>query len=304
MDGWEDFEIIENLGSRNHRKFNEVKHVRNRKTGTDGVLKRCVKTKQNQHLIPLIRQEAGLNFDSPCLPHTLAFEETETEIWMIRNFQKGIGLDRFWAQLPKKQRSRVCIQLLEKLIPLFEEIQEKAIVHADVKPSNLIIDANGKDFDVKLIDFGISIDLKKSVDRSTLFALGFSAPELILNKIHLVNHTTDLFALGTTLWFLCTGKLPLSHPNPGIMTNLQITHPLPINKQIPAELKAVLPKMCFKHSFHLPPNLLPATEVDAYLSNAMQQRFQSITEILEVIHEVQQRENKRIFYQLFRKRTT
>lgn len=299
MEDWKDFEIAGSLGSRNHRKFNEVKLVRNRLTGEFGVLKHAVKTTQNQHLIPFVRQEAMLNFESPFLPRTLSFEETETEIWMIRNFQEGISLQEYWHQVPKKERVDFVLRWIEKLIPLFDELKSKQIVHADLKPSNFILEKKGNDFDVKLIDFGISIDQKSPIERNTLFALGFSAPELILNKIKLVNHTTDLFSLGITLWFLFSGKLPLSHPNPGIMTNLQITHPLPMNRSIPTEFHAVLSKMCFKHSFLLPPNLLPENEVDAYLKHAMNQRFQDLREALEALKMEKAKSKLGFFSRLF-----
>lgn len=300
MEDWKDFEIIESLGSRNHRKFNEVKLVRNRKTGEKGVLKYAVKTKQNQHLIPLMRQEATLNFESPFLPRTRAFEESETEIWMIRNFQEGISLNEYWLKVPKKERVDFVFRWIEKLIPLFDELKSKQIVHADLKPSNFILEKKDNDFDVKLIDFGISIDLKSPVERNTLFALGFSAPELILNKLKLVNYTTDFYSLGITIWFLFTGKLPLSHPNPGIMTNLQITHPLPMNRSIPTEFHAVLSKMCFKHSFHLPPNLLSENEVDAHLSRAMNQRFQDLREVLEALHKAKNKSNSGFLGRFFK----
>lgn len=300
MQEWKDFEVIGQLGSRNHRKFNEVKRVRNRLTGELGVLKHAVKTTQNQHLIPLMRQEAKLNFESPFLPRTLAFEETETEIWMIRNFQEGVSLQEYWHQIPKKERVDFIFRWIEKLIPLFDELKSKQIVHADLKPSNFILEKKGTDFDVKLIDFGISIDQQLPIERNTLFALGFSAPELILNKIKLVNNTTDLFSLGITIWFLFTGKLPLSHPNPGIMTNLQITHPLPMNRLIPREFHAVLSKMCFKHSFHLPPNLLPESEVDTHLIQAMNQRFQDLREVLEALKIEKEKSKSGFFSRLFK----
>lgn len=300
MQGWKDFEVIGQLGSRNHRKFNEVRRVRNRLTGEHGVLKHAVKTTQNQHLIPLMRQEAKLNFESPFLPRTLAFEETEKEIWMIRNFQEGISLQDYWHQVPKKERVDFVFQWIEKMIPLFDEMNSKQVVHADLKPSNFILEKKGNDFDVKLIDFGISINQQSPIERNTLFALGFSAPELILNKIQLVNHTTDLFSLGITIWFLFTGKLPLSHPNPGIMTNLQITYPLPTNRSIPPVFHEVLRKLCFKHSFHLPPNLIPESEVDAQLGQAINQRFQDLREVLETLKIEQEKSKSGFFSRLFK----
>jgi hypothetical protein len=113
-----------------------------------------------------------------------------------------------------------------------------------------------------------------------LFPLGFAAPELILNKLEIADHRTDLFALGITLWYLFTERLPLSHPNPSIFTNLQLTHPLPDSDLLPNGLYPILRKMTQKHTFRTAPNLMTADDVMSGLMDGMVQRYQSLEEVI------------------------
>jgi serine/threonine protein kinase len=116
--------------------------------------------------------------------------------------------------------------------------------------------------------------------------LGFAAPELLLNRLSIVNQSTDIYALGILIWRLYTGELPLTHPNPSIFTNLQLTHPLPNDSSIPKRLFPILEKMTVKHQFQLPPNKMGRNEVDELLSKAMLQRYTNLTEVLNDIQEM------------------
>ena len=282
-----DFEKIHKLGAQSNRKFNAVFLVKHKENGISGVYKQLIKTEKNQHLWSLLRQETELSFAERELPQTLAFHENEREIILIRNFKEGVPLSEYWKQIPKKGKLDFLIQLIEKLIPAFDVLRQNRIVHCDIKPSNIIVSHVNNELQVSLIDFGMAVLADKPEERKTLFALGYSAPELILNKLDLVNQATDIFSLGICLWQLFAGKLPLMHPNPGIMTNLQITHPLPENSSIPRGIYKVLEKMCFKHSFQLPPNHMKDEEVEIFLRSAMDKRFQNLEEVRDALRGVQ-----------------
>ncbi len=284
MDSVSDFEVVKSLGRQGVRKFNDVTLVKNRITSVLGVKKQITIHDKNEHLIHLLRQESELNFQISGLPKTLAFEENDSTLTLIRSYLPGIPLDEFWKKLPKIKRLDFLKTLIKNLTPIFNELNRLSIVHCDIKPTNILITP---EWECSLIDFGMAIKTDTIEPRKTLFALGYSAPELILNELKLVNQTTDIFALGITLWQLFTGKLPLTHPNPGIMTNLQITHPLPTDKRIPKEWMTVIQKMCWKHQFNLPPSHLKKEEVQVTLKNSMQLRFQNLQEISKVLENSQ-----------------
>ncbi len=116
------------------------------------------------------------------------------------------------------------------------------IVHRDLKPSNLMVVrlSDGSDC-VKLLDFGISkvaspgaIDLM-SMTR-TLTVLGspvYMSPEQMMSARD-VDDRTDIWALGTILYELLTGRLPFVAENlPALGVLIATSEPLPMRATRP-----------------------------------------------------------------------
>ncbi|GAA4054685.1 hypothetical protein GCM10022214_02030 [Actinomadura miaoliensis] len=78
------------------------------------------------------------------------------------------------------------------------------VVHRDVKPANLMLGDNGT---VKICDFGIA-RLHGATDGltagATIGTLAYMAPEQLSGQD--IDHRTDLYALGATLFHLLTGR--------------------------------------------------------------------------------------------------
>lgn len=289
----ERYVLLKRLGAQRNRKFGEVFLAIEKLTAQQVVIKTIHSTDDNQHLMERLRAEARFTFDVQGLPKTIHYEENESEIFLVRPFQPGIPLDACWATLKRRKRLRFLCLFFEKLIPIFDHLAAAGIVHCDVKPSNILISPNKTDgFDVHLLDFGLALrqdemDINRA--RKLLFPLGFAAPELLLNRLELVDQRTDIFALGIVIWKLYAEKLPLTHPNPSVFTNLQLTHPLPEHSEIPRKLQRILSKMCVKHSFNLPPNQLVYDEVNTHLINAMEQRHHSLEEVYRDLKAISKR---------------
>lgn len=271
------YQILNTLGSQSKRKFGHVYLVINKATGEKGVLKSLQITPTNLLLQDRIRKEAELTFNCKGLPATLDFYEDENELVLIKSYCPGIPLDEFWKSLSSRERLPTLKILISQLIPLFEELKKESIVHCDLKPSNIIIDKINNQLNVSLIDFGMALRNNQHNKRTTLFPLGYAAPELILNRLDLVDERTDLYALGIIIWRLFEGKLPLTHPNPSIFTNLQLTHPLPEGNELPKGLFPLLQKLSAKHSFKTAPNTLPSDEVDQLLVTGMNMRYDALS---------------------------
>jgi eukaryotic-like serine/threonine-protein kinase len=275
----EKYRIKHRLGNEQRRKFGDVFLVEDKITGELGTLKMIGKT-ENELRESRLRAEAGFAFDHPQLPRTLYTFESETELVVVKNHFPGIPLTDFMKSVKTKRKPQVLLQLLQQLSPIFDELNRAQIVHLDIKPSNLIINGTPEQFEVYLIDFGMAMRTNETDARSTLFPLGYAAPELLLNRLHLADQRTDLFALGIVLWQSFTGKLPLLHPNPSITTNLQLTHPLPDHDDIPKRYLPILKRLCAKHSFGIPPNQLAPETMDTFLKEAMDQRYANLEEVI------------------------
>lgn len=277
----EKYRIVKRLGQQQRRKFGAVFLVEDTSDGTLGVMKVVAKTDHETPQEACLRAEASFDFQHPQLPSTLYCFESETELVVVRSFAPGVPFGEFIKSVNRKRKPAFLLQVLLQLQPIFNELEKKSVIHLDIKPSNLIINGTVDSFTLHLIDFGLSIHSGQHVNRSILFPLGYAAPELLLNHLHLADKRTDIFALGIVFWQAFTGKLPLLHANPSITTNLQLTHPLPEHSDIPKKYFTILQRMCAKHSFAIPPNRLSPEATERLLAAGMDARYPDLKSILE-----------------------
>lgn len=279
----ERYQLEKRLGSQGKRKFGELFLATDSKSKKRVVLKAVRLNQNNSTSAERLRAEAGFSFDFKGLPKTLHFEESESVLFLVREYCDGVPLDEHWKTLKRKQRLPFLIAFLKKVQPIFQELKQLGIVHCDIKPSNFLIDQRSDTFHVHLLDFGLAIRTSDTVEnkkRKLLFPLGYAAPELLLNHLEIVDERTDIFALGIVIWRLYAGNLPLVHPNPSVFTNLQLTHPLPEHSEISKKIYLILFKMANKHQFKLPPNKMDRHEVNQLLISAMNERFASLQEVI------------------------
>src|SRR5690606_9297510 len=88
----------------------------------------------------------------------------------------------------------------------------EGILHRDLKPDNVMIRCDGA---IKLMDFGIARFLDESQVTMTGALVGspaFMSPEQARELP--LDQRSDLFALGTMLFYLVSGHLPFSGSNP------------------------------------------------------------------------------------------
>lgn len=114
------------------------------------------------------------------------------------------------APIPVEQAVRWTIQILEGL----EAAAESGIVHRDVKPSNCFLTEDGH---VKVGDFGLArtvqADLRLTLSGQFLGSPLYASPEQVKGRE--VDHRSDLYSCGATLYALLTGRPPHSGSNLG-----------------------------------------------------------------------------------------
>jgi serine/threonine protein kinase len=288
----EKYKILRTLGGQNTRKFGHVFLVQEKQTLELFVMKHASFQGLDSHLCQRIRNEHRFTFQHDGFPVVHESIINEEESYLILKFKEGQTLDNYWKTIRKGDKIRKLKELLCTLAPIFEHLRHNNLVHCDIKPSNILVSESDHGMHVDLLDFGLTLNTNEDLhDRQILFPLGYAAPELVLNQLNCIDHTSDLFALGIVIWRLFAGKLPLTHPNPSIFTNLQITHPIPEHAEIPKELFRILSKMCFKHQFSTSPNRIPYEEVQQYLLAAKDQRYRTLPEVLNDLNELNERTN-------------
>lgn len=152
----------------------------------------------------------------------------------LKGFVEQVG------EVPPEVAACICVDLARGLAAAHAE----GIIHRDVKPENVLLHENRV---IKLTDFGIADMLDPSMSAMTatgqiLGSPNHMAPEQVEGGD--ADARSDLFALGTILYWLCTGVLPFAGKNPHQVlkrvVDCQPPDPLRLKPTIGHELRAII----------------------------------------------------------------
>lgn len=137
------------------------------------------------------------------------FGEHQGQPYMVMEFLKGNDLRAIIRENRAgdvASRLRIALQIGKAL----EYVHGQKIVHRDVKPENVHVNAAGV---VKMMDFGIAKTEDLTITRPgyTMGTPFYMAPEQILGKE--VTHLADIYAFGILLFELFTGVRPIKGEN-------------------------------------------------------------------------------------------
>jgi serine/threonine protein kinase len=131
-----------------------------------------------------------------------------------------------------------------------EHAHSCGIVHRDIKPSNLLLDERGT---LWLTDFGLAAvdssgDLTMSGD--LLGTLRYMSPEQTLGSRVVLDHRTDIYSLGATVYELLTLQPAFDAADRGeLLRQIAVVEPRPprrIDPAIPADLETIVLKAMSK----------------------------------------------------------
>ena len=100
---------------------------------------------------------------------------------------------------------------LQMLLSAFEYLEERKMVHNDIKPANVLIDQYGR---LKLADFGLTQTFENVNDFSEDYrgSLAYVSPE-ILSRRPFNPFKANIWSFGVMLYFLVVGKTPFPTDN-------------------------------------------------------------------------------------------
>ncbi|MBD8525964.1 serine/threonine protein kinase [Pseudomarimonas arenosa] len=129
--------------------------------------------------------------------------------YVVMEFVDGEPIDRWCDARGKTLAQRVA--LVRQLLAALQHAHQRLIVHRDIKPNNVLVDASGKLF---LVDFGIAKRLadassaSATVTSDRFLSLLSAAPEQLSGKA--ASTATDVYAVGLLLFRLLSGNDPFT----------------------------------------------------------------------------------------------
>ncbi|MDP2818438.1 MAG: serine/threonine-protein kinase [Polaromonas sp.] len=141
------------------------------------------------------------------------------------------------------------LAMMRELLSALDYAHRQAIVHRDVKPANLLIEADGR---VKLTDFGVArIQDSGEATRtqgSMVGTLKYMSPEQVQGQP--IDARADLFAVGIVLYQLLTGKRPFDGDTDFAIIQQIVNHspaaPSSFNHLLPSAIDTVVARALTK----------------------------------------------------------
>ena len=150
----------------------------------------------------------------------------------------------------EKERIRGVVKLCVQAADALEHAHRMGIVHRDIKPSNLLIDFAHH---LWVTDFGLALieaEGNLTTTGSMIGTLRYMSPEQMRGDRHVLDHHTDIYSLGATLYEMLTLQSAFPENNATrLMQQVSEDEPSPprrINPAIPRDLETIVSKAMAK----------------------------------------------------------
>src|SRR5881397_1676358 len=156
-----------------------------------------------------LEAEAAASLNHPRIVPIYEVGERDGACYFSMKFIEGGQLDKIIGS--KLMPGRTAAELMAKLARTLHHAHQNGVLHRDVKPGNILLDAKGEPH---LTDFGLArlVETESTVTR-TLEVLGtpsYMAPEQAAGNNVATASATDVYGLGAVLYQLLTGHPPFA----------------------------------------------------------------------------------------------
>lgn len=203
----EDLKILNTLGCGAFGRVKLVQHVQSKATFALKCMSKQLICDNNLEDHVQSERNVMLMLDHPFILKLYNSFQDKLQVYLL--IELALGGELF-THLKRRNLFEECDArfYIASVILAFEHIHEKNLVYRDLKPENLVLDADGY---LKMIDFGLA----KICNDRTFTLCGttdYLSPEIILNKGH--DRSADYWALGILIYELICGQVPFMAEDP------------------------------------------------------------------------------------------
>ncbi len=167
--------------------------------------------------------------------------------YLVMDYIEGESLHHKLAR-EKRLSIEAATSIVNQIGSALEHAHAQGIIHRDVKPSNILLDDQGRAF---LTDFGIAKAIAGTRLTQTGTSLGtpdYMSPEQVLGKT--VDGRSDLYALGVVLYEMLTGQAPFAAETQQAVLYRHVYTPPPmitlLNPRLPQWVDALIQRALAK----------------------------------------------------------
>jgi eukaryotic-like serine/threonine-protein kinase len=137
-------------------------------------------------------------------------------VFLVMDLLEGLTLESLRQERGGQVELVELLDIADRLMDVLHAVHEAGIIHRDLKPQNVFVCDDGS---VKLLDFGVARVLDQGAQsKLSMFGLvlgtpSFMSPEQALGARDRVDHRTDIWSLGATLFTSLTGQTVHLGPN-------------------------------------------------------------------------------------------
>lgn len=235
-----DYQVIGELGSGGMGSVFKVRHLISDRIEAMKVL--LPDFEQNPELterfLREIRVHASLSHPAIATLHTAL--RHNRQLLMVMEYVPGESLNLLLRR--KRILLPEAVDITIQLLSALDYAHSLGIIHRDIKPANIMSLQGSR---IKLLDFGIarpSLEPGLTHTGSAVGSLSYMSPEQVRGLK--VDHRTDLYATGVTLYEIATGVRPFTNEDPYAVMKAKVEELPPsarsLNRTIPPEFDRII----------------------------------------------------------------
>lgn len=228
------------------------------------------------------KTEALYAFGRPDIQDALDYVVDNDRLFLVKQYIPGKSLKEVkTGKISFAEMKGALLSLCDTL----GFLHDKGIIHADIKPANIIWHFTEKEQPRQpvLIDFGLA-RWDKLQYADSLFSFIYSPPEQVLGFGGLMGPWGDFFSLGITVYETLTGE-PVydfdTESGPAILEQAQLAYPLPKHSALPPDWYAFLLYLCQKPLLRKPHHHYSRPELQELLAESLERRPKNAHEVKE-----------------------